>query len=72
MAHKEEVKVVEEQPKRLKMKDAGIQKNEDKPSSIKGVQTDNEDEEGLRRHRGYKSTDVSTTTEVTPLKSRRV
>jgi len=37
MTHKEEVKVVEEQPKRLKMKDAGIQKNEDKPSSIKGV-----------------------------------
>lgn len=68
LTHQEVIEV--EQPKRLKMKDAGIQKSEEKyQSKGRSVQTDNEDD---RRLRGYKSTDVSTATEVTPLKTRPV
>ena len=73
MTHKEEIKhyEIEEAPKRLKMKDAGVQKSEEKTKhSMKEVQTD--DDQPLGKSRGYKSTDISTTTEPTPLKSRPV
>lgn len=54
------------------MKDASIQKSEEKyQSKGRSVQTDNEEDKRLLR-RGYKSSDVSTATEVTPLKSRPV
>ena len=54
-----------QQLKRLTLKDAAVQMtSNEKRKNMKGIQTDEKP--------GYRSTDVSTTTEITPLKSRPV
>jgi hypothetical protein len=58
--------------KRIQYKDAGIQKNTDEARKIVKEELVQTDDQSKKRNKNYKSTDVSTATEVTPLKSRPV